>query len=69
MNMRKFMSSTIDSYKRGPETAAMGTLGWNHSLTFNISGSNKVIYKNKAPLDSRGFFILKYLFYFFYFDN
>ena len=36
----------------------VGTFTWNHSLTFNISGSNKDIFKNKALIDSRGFFIL-----------
>ena len=42
----------------------VGTFTWNHSLTFNISGSNKDIFKNKALIDSRGFFILKYLIFF-----
>ena len=42
----------------------VGTFTWNHSLTFNISGSNKDIFKNKALIDSRGFFILKYLLFF-----
>ena len=59
----------IDSYKRGPETAGIGTFSWNHSLTLNISGSNKGIFENEAPIDSGGFFILKYIYIFFYFDN
>ena len=46
------IARTIDSYKRGPETAEIGTFSWNHSLTLNISGSNKDIFENEAPIDS-----------------
>ena len=42
-------------YKRGPETAEMGTLSWNHYFKYNISSSNQSITINEAPLDSRGF--------------
>ena len=55
-----FVPDPIDSYKRGPENSAIGTLSWNHSLKNNISSSSQAITINEAPLDLRSFFALKY---------
>ena len=52
------MAKSSNIYKRRSEIAGMGS--WIHSLTLNISGSNKDILENEAPIDSRGFY--------FYFD-
>ena len=41
---------------------------WNHSLTLNISGSNKDIFENEAPKIQEDFLFLN-MHFFFYFDN
>ena len=59
-----YLSKSETTIREDRKLRAVGTFTWNHSLTFNISGSNKDIFKNKALIDSRGFFILKYLIFF-----
>ena len=55
---------TIDSYKRGPETKGYRNFYLEPFFDLKISGSNKDIFENEAPIASRGFFISKYLIYF-----
>ena len=59
----------IDSYKRGLDIAGIGNFSCNYSMTLNISGSNKDIFENEAPIDSRDFFYFKICIYIFHFDN
>ena len=63
------MLNTETTIREDRKRRGVGTFTWNHSLTFNISGSNKDIFKNKALIDSRGFFYFEIFNIFFYFDD